>query len=519
MTEPGRPQADLTDERLALAKAVTGLLEWAQETTAERVPELVTRLRGHLGDGAADAAVVSREFAVFDRVNLQLALDAWTAEPGRSVEVVGYTIPPHFGTVDVAQMLQGSHLPPLRVTAPPVDDLPSGPTSTTAVWRAVLLLVGDHRGRHALHVRGPADQHGHSGLTVEVAGLETARAQELLGELEALRSARNVYRGQVLEISANDHGGVALRFPDLPRTDRDDVVLPESVLARVERHTLAVAARREVLRASGQHLKRGLLLYGPPGTGKTHTTRYVVTHLPQTTALLLSGRSLHLIGAVAAMARELQPAVVVLEDVDLVAEDRSYGHGTNPVLFELLDAMDGAAADADLLFLLTTNRAEALERALAARPGRVDVALEIGLPDADARHRLLRLYSRAVPLTAGEEVVAEVVARSEGVTASFVKELVRRAVLEAAMAQDDEATSAGEAVREVTGEHLRHALDDLLDSSQALTRALLGVPADQGSAPDGEEVTVYEGSYEPGVQVVQTAQQHRSGGGWFRHSP
>ncbi|WP_255472612.1 AAA family ATPase [Quadrisphaera setariae] len=531
MTDTGRPHAgspvptdalgsgEGRDERLALARAVTGLLDWAQETTAQRVPALVTRLREHLGEGAADATVVSREFAVFDRVNLQLALEAWAAEPGRSVEVVGYTIPPHFGTVDVAQMLQGTHLPPLRVTSPPVDDLPSGPTSTTAVWRAVLLLVTDPRGRHALHVRGPADQHGHSGLTVEAAGLETAAAQELLGELEALRSAKNVYRGQVLEISANDHGGVALRFPDLPRTDRDDVVLPEAVLARVERHTLAVAARREVLRASGQHLKRGLLLYGPPGTGKTHTTRYVVTHLPQTTALLLSGRSLHLIGAVAAMARELQPAVVVLEDVDLVAEDRSFGHGMNPVLFELLDAMDGAAADADLLFLLTTNRAEALERALAARPGRVDVALEIGLPDADARRRLLRLYSRAVPLTASDEVVEEVVARSEGVTASFVKELVRRAVLEAAMAQDDGASSAGEAVREVTGEHLRHALDDLLDSTQALTRALLGVPADQGADRGDDEVVSYEGSYEPGVQVVQTAEQYRSGGGWFRHSP
>ncbi|WP_211319671.1 AAA family ATPase [Quadrisphaera granulorum] len=518
MTDTPSPRTP-DDDRLALARAVTGLLEWAQETTAERIPPLVTKIRDHLGEGAVDAGVLSREFAVFDRVNLQLALDAWSAEHGRSVEVVGYTIPPHFGTVDVAQMLQGSHLPPLRVTKPPVDDLPSGPTSTTAVWRAVLLLVEDHRGRHVLHVRGPADQHGHSGLTVEVAGLETAHAQELLGELEALRSAKNVYRGQVLEIGSTDHGSMTVRFPDLPRTERDDVVLPESVLARVERHTLAVAARREVLRASGQHLKRGLLLYGPPGTGKTHTTRYVVTHLPDTTALLLSGRSLHLIGAVAAMARELQPAVVVLEDVDLVAEDRSYGHGMSPVLFELLDAMDGAAADADLLFLLTTNRAEALERALAARPGRVDVALEIGLPDADARRRLLRLYSRAVPLTASDEVVDEVVARSEGVTASFVKELVRRAVLEAAMAQDDDATQSGEAVREVTGEHLRHALDDLLDSSQALTRALLGVPADQSDEPDGEGTVSYDGSYEPGVQVVQTAQQYRSSGGWFRHHP
>ena len=51
------------------------------------------------------------------------------------------------------------------------------------------------------------------------------------------------------------------------------------------------------------------------------------------------------------------------------------------MLFDLLDAMDGAAEDADLLFLLTTNRADLLEPALAARPGRVDVAVEIEVPD------------------------------------------------------------------------------------------------------------------------------------------
>ena len=52
----------------------------------------------------------------------------------------------------------------------------------------------------------------------------------------------------------------------------------------------------------------------------------------------------------------------MLEDVDLVAEERSLGPASSPVLFDLLDAMDGAAPDADLLFLLTTNRADLLEK-------------------------------------------------------------------------------------------------------------------------------------------------------------
>ena len=209
------------------------------------------------------------------------------------------------------------------------------------------------------------------------------------------------------------------------------MVLPEAVLARIERHALGVAEHRAALLAAGQHLKRGLLLYGPPGTGKTHTTRYLLGQMTSYTRLVMTGRALVAVGAVTEMARALAPAVMVLEDVDLVAEERSMGARSNPVLFDLLDAMDGAAGDADLLFLLTTNRADLLELALAARPGRVDVAVEIALPDGPARERLLALYGRGVPLELTAEDIATAIERTEGVTASFLKELIRRAVLEA----------------------------------------------------------------------------------------
>src|SRR5258706_3317537 len=182
--------------------------------------------------------------------------------------------------------------------------------------------------------------------------------------------------------------------------------------------------------AAGQHLKRGPLLYGPPGTGKTHTTRYLLGQMTGYTRLVLTGRSLVAVGAVTDLARAMLPAVVVLEDVDLVAEERSLGPSSSPVLFDLLDAMDGAAPDADLLFLLTTNRADLLEPALAARPGRVDVAVEITLPDAPARERLLTLYGHNVPLALTDEDVSLAVERTDGTTASFIKELIRRSVLE-----------------------------------------------------------------------------------------
>jgi ATP-dependent 26S proteasome regulatory subunit len=242
------------------------------------------------------------------------------------------------------------------------------------------------------------------------------------------------------------------------------------VIGRVERHALGIAAHRDALLGAGQHLKRGLLLYGPPGTGKTHTTRYLIGQMAGYTRFVLTGRALEAIGGVAEFARDLQPAVIVLEDVDLVAEHRGFGPGSSPVLFDLLDAMDGAAADADLLFVLTTNRADLLEPALAARPGRVDVAIEIDLPDAEGRHRLLALYGRSLPLQLSERETRDVVERTEGVTASFVKELLRRAMLESLHDNPSEPV--------VTAAHTARALDDLLDADQKLTRSLLGVGTD-----------------------------------------
>ncbi|MGH2849084.1 MAG: AAA family ATPase [Solirubrobacteraceae bacterium] len=428
-----------------------------------------------LGDGAAGLSVVARSLPGFEHVNLQTALNAWSREPGREVAVHGISIPPHHHPVSLQQLIIGEGMMPLRLSAPALLDLPNGPDSTLACLLLAVLLVDDELGHYVVMVIGPSEHH--HGLAVEIAGLSVDDAQAVHARLADLRRALNVYRGHVIEVGLTQMGGVSLSFGEIPTTAREDVVLPEAVLSRVERHALGVAAHRDALLASGQHLKRGLLLYGPPGTGKTHTTRYLIGQMDGYTRFLLTGRALHAIGSASELARELQPAVMVLEDVDLVAEDRSFGPGASSVLFDLLDAMDGAAADADLLFVLTTNRADLLEPALAARPGRVDVAIEIDLPDPDARRRLLALYGRSVPLELSEADTLEIVERTDGVTASFLKELLRRAMLESL--HDDPPASV------VRATHTTRALDDLLDSGQQLTRSLLGVGNDPGSLPAG----------------------------------
>ena len=169
------------------------------------------------------------------------------------------------------------------------------------------------------------------------------------------------------------------------------------------------------------------------------------------------------------MARALQPSIVVLEDCDLIAEDRSFGHGPQPLLFEVLDAMDGFDNDADVAFVLTTNRVDMLERALAQRPGRVDLAVNIPLLALAERVGLAKLYARGIPFSA--EAVHDAAARTEGTTASFARELVRRAVVAAAL----DGAPVGDS-------HLAKAVDDLMADGEALTRTLLG----SGTGGDGD---------------------------------
>jgi ATP-dependent 26S proteasome regulatory subunit len=209
-----------------------------------------------------------------------------------------------------------------------------------------------------------------------------------------------------------------------------------------------------------------VLLYGPPGTGKTHTVRYLMSRLTGATVVVLSGRAMRLLAEAAAIVRSLQPAVLVIEDVDLIAEDRSMHHGGNPLLFELLNRIDGVDADADVTFILTTNRVEILEKALTERPGRVDLALEIAKPGPAERERLLRLYAKGIDLDLPD--ASELVAELDGVTASFVRELVRRAVLRELDGHPDE-----QRVR-LNSDTLRDTLRELTDERQELTGRILG---------------------------------------------
>lgn len=431
--------------------------------------QLLTTLSEHLGLPAETLSVVVEEipphrFVDADIVMAELASET---EDSRLVGIGGGDQRHHHSLSDMLQ--QSQFFPQFPMSQPDYKNLAVGPDEQRQAV-AMGLWLFEREGRPVAVLQRDANaRFGRPSASLEVLAGDTGVAAEFLSEFRRRMQHSSVLKGQIISLVMGEYGPSAagVTFHARPSLTASEVILPEGLLQKVSGHALGIAEHRESLSEYGQHLKRGILLYGRPGTGKTHTVRYLLSQSAGTTAILLSGGSLARIAEAATMARALQPSIVVLEDCDLIAEDRSFGHGPQPLLFEVLDAMDGLDRDADVAFVLTTNRVDMLERALAQRPGRVDLAVEIPLPAFGERINLVKLYARGIPFTSN--AVEDAAARTEGTTASFARELVRRAVVAAAL----EGVS-------VDDSHLSLAADGLMDDGEALTRSLLGSGAGVG---------------------------------------
>lgn len=457
----------MTEETtISAAELGAGLQSLAEKLTAhkpKREPVFLGLLREHFQGAELSALpIVRQSFKPAEHPNIQAAVDSYLEGAGRSHELFGINGAridyEDLGLADLVARGQGDAMEPgpvaFRSIAVAADRF------QTCVHAGLFLIRSDEP--LAVLLIGPDDNGLQPDLRVEVMGAPGV-AEAFLGALRELIRELSVYRGQVISLASGSYGSIKVEFRTLRAVARDQIILPEGLLERVERHSIGFSKHAQRLRAAGRHLKRGLLLYGPPGTGKTMTAMYLARSEPGRTVFLLAGHSLSLLSETCAMARLLQPATIIIEDVDLIAEARG-GDCSSSYLFELLNQMDGLAEDADILFLLTTNRPEAIEPAIKSRPGRIDEALEVPRPDAACRGRLLTLYSQGMRLELEDR--SRFIQRTEGVSAAFIRELLRKAALAAAEGAD------GPIV--VGDKELDQALRELTLAGGALTRSFLG---------------------------------------------
>lgn len=432
-----------------------------------QAPAIVSPLRRHLEElfdvDPSSLSLVSEEFPSYELPNVQLAVDE-TLRAGVESRTIGIVPERHMGG-DLGNNIIS---PPNRPETPPPQE---GPMTYLNVHlhddqvlpcaRLAMHLIRSEEGPHALFT-AIEDKGTKTVATVQVLAKDRERGVAILADLRRRMRAVDVYKGRVIKVTAAFLEGLKIEFAKLPTIRREEVILPTGIMDRLEQQALHFTRHRDDLRRSGFHMKRGTLLYGPPGTGKTLTTTYLAGSAEGRTVILLYGQQFASMAEACDMARRLQPSIVIMEDVDMIAEDRE-ANANSSTLHELMNAMDGLDGDADIQFLLTTNRSEVLEKALRERPGRVDLAVEIPLPDAECRRRLLELFCRGVELAI--DGLDPWVERTAGASATFLRELVRRAAL--ASAQEGGAL-------QLEQRHFEHAIRELVEVGGDLTRSLLG---------------------------------------------
>ena len=283
------------------------------QARADDQPAFARLIADHLGVPTHDLPLVEERWEPYEHVNVQRALDAWLAEPGRSVETVGMTGYRHRGPFGLADLLSPDNefghrgMRPGNVSR---VSLPVGPRGEKLECaRAAVLLVSDDDGPMVLLFRGSDPESDAYGVTIEAVGTRPEQAGQATSRLRELAAEHNVFREQVVSFGHDVFGerGSVLRLHERHPMSQDDLVLPEETFADLRRQVLGVARHRDRLRAARQHLKRGLLLYGPPGVGKTHTVRFLIGELTDTTIVELSGDTLHAIKQACSIARSLDP--------------------------------------------------------------------------------------------------------------------------------------------------------------------------------------------------------------------
>ncbi len=367
-------------------------------------------------------------------------------------------------------LVEGDH--PVLIGPLQYDEVEIGEKEPARCLKNALWLCGDKGGEFCVLLSSAVQYGRPSGVHLEIvvtpgeAGLELSR--RMLGEIEKKVSQAGSYRGKVLSLEVSDNysgRSEGIKVHKLRAVTRDEVVLPEKTLALLERNVIQFVQQREKLRELKMAVKKGLLFYGPPGTGKTHTIHYLASRMRDHTTLLITADQVGLLDEYMQLARFLQPAMVIMEDVDLIARARTNMRSPceESLLNRLLNEMDGLREEAMIFFILTTNHPEQLEAALSARPGRIDQAIEFPLPDEAGRRKLLRLYARGLEVP--DDLVEIIVRKTKNASAAFIKELMRRSAQ--FLIESAQTGSLKQA-------HLEAALDEMLFSGGSLNVKLLG---------------------------------------------
>ena len=276
------------------------------------------------------------------------------------------------------------------------------------------------------------------------------KTDEFIEYLRSQRMASNVDLEEVQAVDLRDLKGV----DDVLRQLEINIVLP------LENDALAHQFK---LRS-----KRGVLLYGPPGTGKTTVGR-ALAHRLKSKFFLIDGTFIagtrefyNRVNQVFETAKENAPAIIFIDDADTLFEDGEE-RGLYRYLLTKLDGLESKSAGRVCVMMTAMNVAN-LPVALI-RSGRVELWLQMKLPDAGARSQILAGRIDELPAELRDLNLDRLMSATEDFTGADLKRLV----------EDGKAIYAFDKARQVemkpTTDYFLMAVEGIRDNKQRYAEA------------------------------------------------
>ncbi|MDQ1712813.1 MAG: transitional endoplasmic reticulum ATPase [Frankiaceae bacterium] len=266
-------------------------------------------------------------------------------------------------------------------------------------------------------------------LARDTAGYNAAALETVvsLAAQAALRDAAPIDQARISAAVASRGGQHRLTIEQ--QVGWDDVVLDDETRDRVM-EILTIFAQPDLARQVGVRPPAGVLLYGPPGTGKTTIAKAMASQssasfYEMSAADLLSkwaGESEQRVAKLFAQARANRPSIVFIDEIDALLRRRSGDSNAKweeRVLSQFLRELDGLTGGEGVLLVGATNRIDTIDEAIVGR--RLE-PVEIGLPDAAGRLKLLQLLCRDVQLAKSVNL-RSLLPRTEGMSGAELQRL------------------------------------------------------------------------------------------------
>jgi cell division protease FtsH len=264
---------------------------------------------------------------------------------------------------------------------------------------------------------------GFRGYTIIAEGLARQKKiiEAFIASIDRIAHEENFYRGQKLGF----RGGII--FLDVKPRPWDTVILSDEYKKEIRANTTEFLREAALLEELGIPTKRGLMLAGAPGTGKTIVCRAIMGEAEGITCITVSSDQIcgdnGEIGILYKIAQDLNPSIILIEDIDLIGQtDSEFGGHRNPALASLLAEMDGVEPKKEVVTVATTNCLDLLDRALSHRPSRFDRVIQFNPPSASERATLVNNLCHKIAL---DETSRDYIVRhTNGFTPAQIQEVV-----------------------------------------------------------------------------------------------